>query len=201
MTNHHDPRFSTVDLGGQTFEALDFDHEAVVRRITDEMRAGVAVYYDRRWKLTDVFCRFLLDRRELLRGRTVLAVGAGAGLESVVIGRIADRVIINDLAPASLELAAEQLERNGVEGFEVRLGLLQESDLSGVDLVIGCFVVYNEATRDAMAELLERAASLDVPVILANENVGSFFREVLEGARRPVEDLAALDRGRFVRIA
>lgn len=201
MTSHHGPRYTTVDFAGHTFEALDFDHEAVVRRITEEMRAGVAVYYDRRWKLTDAFCRFLLDRPELLRGRTVLAVGAGAGLESVVIGRIADRVIINDLAPASLELATEQLERNGIEGFEVRLGLLQESDLAGVDLVVGCFVVYDESTRDAMAELLERADSRDVPVILANEDVGSFFREVLEGARRPVEDLAELGRGRFVRIA
>ena len=201
MKSHNGPRYTTVDFGGHTFEALDFDHKAVVRRITEEMRAGVAVYYDRRWKLTDVFCRFLLDRPELLRGRTVLAVGAGAGLETVVIGRIADRVIINDLAPASLELATEQLERNGIEGFEVRLGLLQESNLAGVDLVVGCFVVYDEATRDAMAELIERAASRGVPVILANEDVGSFFREVLEGATQPVEDLAELDRGRFVRIA
>jgi len=194
------PRFVSVDFGDCTFEALNFDHDAVVSRITEEMRAGVAVYYDRRWKLTDAFCRFLLAHPELLSGRTVLVVGAGAGLESVVIGHVAERIIVNDMAPASLELTAEQLERNGVEGFEVRPGLLQESDLEGVDLVVGCFVVYDASTRDAMAELLRRTAARHVPVILANEDVGSFFREVLEGAERAVEELAEMGRGRIVRI-
>ena len=194
-------RFTSVDFDGHGFQALNLDDKGVSGRITEEMSSGVAVYYDRRWKLTDAFCRFLLARPELVTGRTVLAVGAGVGMESVVLGRLADRLIVNDSAPASLELAAEQLERNGVRGFEVRPGLLQESDLTGVDLVVGCFVVYDPSTRDAMAALLERAADRNIPVVLANENVGSFFREVLRGAALPVEDLADLDRGRIVRIA
>lgn len=193
-------RFTSVELEGHTFEALDLDHKGAADRIMDEMRSGVAVFYDTRWGLTNTFCGFLLRYPELVRGRTVLVAGAGVGLEAVVIGRIADRVVINDLAPASLELAAEQLIRNGVAGFDVQHGGFQQCDLTGIDLVVACFVIYDQRTRDAMSELLGRAADQGVPVLLANENVGGYFGEVMEACRVPVEDLVQLERGRIVRV-
>lgn len=192
--------FQTVDLGKRTYQALDLDHPEIVREVTRDMDDGVAVYYDRRWGLTERFCRFLLDRPELVEGRTVLVAGAGVGLEAVVIGSLAGRIIVNDLAPASLTLAARQLEENGVRDFSVDLGLFQDVALDGVDLVIACFVVYNEETRDAMAQLLRRAAKRGAPVILANEDVGSHFREALDGAAGPIATVAEFERGRVVQV-
>ncbi|MEX2470996.1 MAG: hypothetical protein WEA34_02375 [Gemmatimonadota bacterium] len=192
--------FQTVDLGKRTYQALDLDHPEIVRDVTRDMDDGVAVYYDRRWGLTERFCRFVLDRPELVEGRTVLVAGAGVGLEAVVIGSLAGRIIVNDLAPASLRLAARQLEENGVRDFSVDLGLFQDVALDGVDLVIACFVVYNEETRDAMAQLLRRAAGRGTPVILANEDVGSHFREALDGAAGPIETVAEFERGRVVQV-
>lgn len=193
-------RFAPVELAGQTFEALDLDHAGAADRIIEEMRSGVAVYYDTRWQLTGTFCEFLLEHPDLVRGRTVLVAGAGVGLEAVVIGRLAERVVINDMAPASLELAAEQLTRNGVTGFGVQHGGFQQCDLTGIDLVVACFVVYDEGTRDAMSELLERAAAQRIPTLLANEDVGGWFGQVMGACRAPVEDLVQLDRGRIVRV-
>lgn len=194
-----DPRFAAVELDGRAFLALDFDHEAVSARARQEMRSGVDVYWDRRWGLTLDFCRFVLERPELVRGRTVLAAGAGAGLESVVLGSLARRVVVNDLAPVSLELAAEQLRANGVESFEIHHGPMQEAALDGVDLVVACFVVYDEATRDAVAALLDRAGARGIPALLANEDIEGFFDELLAGLDRPVEVLARPGRGRVVR--
>lgn len=193
-------RFTAIEVAGHTFEALDMDRGVAAERIIDEMRSGVAVYYDRRWKLTDAFCAFLLGRPELVRDRVVLVVGAGVGLEAVVVGRIAEHVVINDLAPVSLELAGAQLRRNGVNDFGVQPGGLEECALIGIDTIVACFVVYDDATRDAMSSLLERAADRGVPVLLANEDVGGYFSEVLEGARAPVEDVVRLERGRIVRV-
>ena len=184
-----DPRFVPVEVGGHTFRALDLDHEAVSGRVRDEMRAGVDVYYDRRWALTRAFCRFLLDRPELVRGRTVLAAGAGVGLEAVVLASLARRVILNDRAPVSLELAAEQLRANGIRDFGVEEGLFQEAALEDVELVVACFVVYDEETRDAMVRLLER-----------NEDIEGRFAEVLERVGGPVAELAAPGDGRIVRV-
>lgn len=192
--------FQIVDLGKRTYQALNLDHPEIVREVTRDMDDGVAVYYDRRWGLTERFCRFVLDRPELVDGRTVLVAGAGVGLEAVVIGSLAGRIIVNDLAPASLTLAARQLEENGVRDFSVDLGLFQDVALDGVDLVIACFVVYNGETRDAMAQLLLRAAKRRTPVILANEDVGSYFQEVLDGAAERLETIAEFERGRVVHV-
>lgn len=192
--------FQTVDLGKETYQALDLDHPEIEREVTRDMDDGVAVYYDRRWGLTERFCRFLLDRPEMVEGRKVLVAGAGVGLEAVVIGSLAGRIVVNDLAPASLTLAARQLEANDVMDFDLHRGLFQDADLDGVDLVIACFVVYDEETRDAMAELLRRAAERTIPVILANEEVGSYFQEVLDGAAGKLETIAEFERGRVVQV-
>ncbi len=194
------PPFRAVALGGRTYQALDLDHPEIVREVTRDMDEGIAVYYDRRWGLTERFCRFLLERPALVEGRKVLVAGAGVGLEAVVIASLAGRTVVNDLAPASLTLAARQLEANGLQRFDLDPGLFQDADLDGVDLVIACFVVYNGETRDAMAELLRRAAGRDIPVVLANEDVGSYFQEVLDGAAGSVETMAEFERGRVVRV-
>ncbi len=179
--------FQTVELGERTYQALDLDHPEVVREVTRDVDDGVAVYYDRRWGLTERFCRFLLGRPALVEGRSVLVAGAGVGLEAPVIGSLARRIVVNDLAPASLALAARQLEANDVRDFELHRGFFQNADLDGVDLVIACFVVYDGDTRDAMAELLRHAAERGTPVILANEDLGSYFQEVLDGAAKPID--------------
>lgn len=189
-----------LEVGGRTFQALDLDHPRVQGRITEEVRAGVPVYYDRRWALTGTFCRLLVERPELVAGGRILVAGAGVGLEAVVVGTLADRVVVNDLAPVSLELAAEQLRANGVEGFEVDEGPFQDAELAGVDGVVACFVVYDRATREAMTTLLERAAARGVPALLANEDIGGHFRAVLEDAPAPVAELAELEKGRIVRV-
>lgn len=194
------PPFRPVEIAGRAYQALDLDHPEIVREVTRDMDDGIAVYYDRRWGLTERFCRFLLERPALVEGRTVLVAGAGVGLEAVVIGSLAGRTVVNDLAPASLTLAARQLEANGVRGFDLDRGLFQDADLDGIDLVIACFVVYDAETRDAMAELLRRAAGREIPVVLANEDVGSYFQEVLDGAAGLVETLAEVERGRVVRV-
>ncbi len=195
-----DSHWISVDVAGRTFQALDLDHDRVSRRIREEIRSGVDVYYDRRWSLTGTFCRFLLGRPGLVEGRRVFVAGAGIGLEAVVAGRLAQGVVLNDVAPVALELAAEQLERNGVSDYRVAPGPFQEADLPGVDLVMACFVVYDRRTREAMAGLLERAAEDEVPALLANEDLGGHFSRLLEGLDRPVREMDPAGKGRIVTV-
>lgn len=163
-----------------------------------EIESGVDVYYDRRWSLTRRFCRFLVERPELLEGRHVFVAGAGVGMESVVAGRIAREVTVNDLAPVALQLCVEQLERNGVEDPRVEPGPFQEADLGGVDLVMACFVVYDRATREATGSLLERTGRRGIPVLLANQDLGGHFSALRSRTERTVRDLDPDGEGRFV---
>jgi len=183
-----DPWIPT-EIAGRSFLRLDLDHPDVDGRVIDEIRSGVPVYYDRRWPLTDRFCRFLLERPGRLEGKRVLVAGAGVGMEAVVAGAVAETVVVNDAAPVALELCVEQLEGNGIEAYEVAPGPFQEAELDGVDLVLACWAVYDAGTRRAMATLLERARARGIPALLANADIGGHFSRLLAGIGAPVEEV------------
>lgn len=187
MTETASSPWIPTEIAGRTFQRLDLDHPEVDGRVIDEIRSGVPVYYDRRWPLTHLFCRFLLERPGRLGGKRVLVAGAGVGMEAVVAGALAETVVINDAAPVALELCAEQLEGNGIDAYEIEPGPFQEADLDGVDLVLACWVVYDAGTRRAMATLLERARERGIPALLANADIGGHFSRLLAGTGAPVE--------------
>ena len=77
--------WSTYTLAGHHFQLLNPDHPEVATRVLGDLDAGIAVYYDSRWDLTTQFCRFLLAHPTWVAGRSVLVLGAGVGLETLVI--------------------------------------------------------------------------------------------------------------------
>jgi predicted nicotinamide N-methyase len=146
-----------------------------------EIASGIQVYYDRRWNITEQFCRFLLAEPAWVDGRTVLVLGAGVGLEALVIGRLCQKLYINDLAPVALELCAQQLCQNGITDFACLPGRYEALTFPPVDLLAGCFLVYNQSTAAAMQQLLTRHTP---PVLLMNENMPVLQKLVRETARR-----------------
>jgi len=150
---------------------LDLDHPDVEAAILSEMNSGVDVYYDRRWEVTDVFCRFLISDPVWVANRSVLVIGAGVGLETLVIGRFCKKIILNDMAPVALNLCARQLRKNRIFHFELMPGRFETLDYPMVDIVIGCYLVYNADTARTMAHFLDRCPH---PVLLMNEGVPQF---------------------------
>lgn len=181
-------------VGEETYQVLVLDHPVVEERIVAEMSNGIAVYYDRRWNLTGFFSDWLLSHRDLIAGKRVLALGAGVGLETLVIGRHAAHLYINDLAPVSLELCGEQLLQNGITNFSTVPGRYETLEIPQVDLVVGCFLVYNRDTKAAMTEFVNRFKG---PVLLINETLPD-FRAFLSGLDRPAEMLFSEDAARGV---
>ena len=182
--------FRNLDLDGSTFRQLNLDHPRVEARILEEMSSGVKVYYDRDWPFTRKFCRFLLAHPELLLHRRVLVAGAGLGMETVVAGRFAERLWINDMAPAALELQQLQLQENGIIGVENLDGSFGDLELPpSVDLVMGCFVVYDQETATAMESLLRHTHDRGVPALLADLDIGGHFSRILDRCDGPVRDI------------
>ena len=185
------PLFRDLDLDGSTFRQLNLDHPRVEARILEEMSSGVKVYYDRDWPFTRRFCRFLLAHPHLLLRRRVLVAGAGLGMEAMVAGRLVERLWINDMAPAALELQQLQLRENGIIGVEKLDGSFGDLELPlAVDLVMGCFVVYDQETAAAMESLLRHAHDRGVPSLLADLDIGGHFSRILERCEGPVREIA-----------
>jgi len=61
------------------------------------MDAGVDVYYDRRWEVTSILTDWLEKNHSQYEGKRVLVLGAGVGAETLVLGRLAEKVYLNDL--------------------------------------------------------------------------------------------------------
>ena len=158
-------------------------------RIMDDMDAGVDVYYDRRWAVTERFCRFLLANPTWVTNRSVLVLGAGIGLETLVIGRLCKTLYINDLSPAALALCGCQLRHNGITDFICLAGRYETIRLPPVDLVAGCFLVYNRETATAMRQFLEGCT---VPLLLMNDQMPD-LRALLRETSRPNRSLLPPD--------
>jgi predicted nicotinamide N-methyase len=179
------PLWLSVDIAEHCFRLLNLDHPEISARILSDIDAGTAVYYDRRWSLTDRFCRFLLAEPAWVAGRTVLVLGAGVGLETLVIGRLCDQLYINDLSPVALELCAWQLSQNGMGEVTCLPGRYEHLVLPPVDLLVGCFLVYSRDSASAMRHLLERRTP---PVLLMNDNTAS-LRTLVRRTSRQVRSL------------
>ncbi|MGE3538856.1 MAG: hypothetical protein AB7N91_15670 [Candidatus Tectimicrobiota bacterium] len=183
------PLWQTITLARQRFQLLNLDHPEVDRQIWRDLDAGVPVVYDRRWEVTGRLCRFLLSQPQYIAERSVLILGAGVGLETLVVGRLCRMLYINDLAPQALALCAQQLQHNGISHFTCLPGRFETLHLPPVDLVLGCYVVYNRDTAAAMRHFLARCP---YPVLLSNDNLLN-WQQLLRDIRRPYERLPLAD--------
>ncbi|MGZ0657506.1 methyltransferase domain-containing protein [Coraliomargarita sp. W4R53] len=158
-------------IGQEHFTLMNLEHPKVEARVRSDMEAGIEVYYDRRWSITQVLTDWLLKNMEVFRGKRVLVLGAGVGAEALVLARHAQHVWVNDLAPAALELCAEQLNKNGLHNYTELLGRYETLEFPQVDLVVAGFLIYNKDTLTAMRAFL---ASHQGDVLLINERLKQF---------------------------
>lgn len=186
----------TRTVGTESFELLDLKHPEVEARILGEMDDGIDVYYDRRWGATEIFTRWLLEHPEVVEGKRVLALGVGIGLETLALGRLCGHLYINDLAPVSLDLCAEQLERNGIRNFTKMPGPMEALALPEVDLAVACFLIYEDVTRTAMSAFAEKFPG---EILVANGPLPA-FKEWLAALPRPSETLFQEESAHALRL-
>ncbi|MGJ8655128.1 MAG: hypothetical protein ACSHX6_01655 [Akkermansiaceae bacterium] len=166
-------KYETKEIGGVGYALLDLDQRAVELKVMEDMDAGVDVYYDRRWEVTGLLAEWLEGNHGVYAGKRVLVLGAGVGIETAVLGRLAGSLFINDLSATALELCGGQLRENGVDDFGVLLGRYEEIDLPEVDLIVASFLVYNKETLRAMRAFMEENGC---DFILMNENLPDFMK-------------------------
>ncbi len=186
----------TRTVGTESFELLDLKHPDVEARILGEMDAGIDVYYDRRWGATEIFTRWFLEHPEVVQGKRVLALGVGIGLETLALGRLCGHLYVNDLAPVSLDLCAEQLERNGLRNFTKMPGPMEDLALPEVDLAVACFLIYEDVTRAAVSAFVEKFPG---EILVANGPLPA-FKAWLAALPRPYETLFHVDSAHALRL-
>lgn len=165
------PLFESSTIGSETFALMNLNHPRVEKDIMAEMSTGIDVYYDRRWDATAILTDWLAKNIDLFRDKRVLILGAGIGAETLILGRHASQIWINDLSPTSLALCQEQLEENGITTAISLPGRYEELDLPETDLVVASFLVYNNDTYRAMSSFMDDHQG---DLILVNERLAPF---------------------------
>lgn len=169
--------FKSCLIGSETFSLMDLNHPRVEKEIITEMSRGIKVYYDRRWEITAVLTDWLSQHLDLFRNKRVLVLGAGVGAETLILGRHASHIWINDLSPTALTLCQEQLVENGIQNATSLHGRYEELNLPEVDLVVASFLVYNSDTYRSMSSFM---AQHHGEIILVNEPLAPFPKLLLE---------------------
>lgn len=165
------PLFQSTSIGTETYSFMNLTHPRVEKEIMDEMSRGIEVYYDRRWETTAVLTDWLAQNTTLFENKRVLILGAGIGTETLILGRHASHIWINDLSPTALSLCQEQLLENEITNATSLPGRYEELDLPEVDLVVASFLVYNSDTYRAMSSFMDQHKG---DVILVNERLAPF---------------------------
>ena len=150
------PKWIKKTIGNQIFSALNPEHPDINGLVMDEIDSGIDVYYDQRWPETDLFCRYLLSHPQWLSGRSVLVLGAGMGMETLMAGRQCSKLYVNDYSEVALALTAMQLRENQIHAFELLPGRYENIALPDIDITIGCFLVYNDETLASMQAFMQR---------------------------------------------
>lgn len=168
-------------IGDNLFDLLNFDHPDIQKIILSDIKSGVDVYYDERWNLTETFSQFILENPGWVENKTVMVLGAGIGLETLTIGRLAHKIYLNDLSLTALNLCTRQLIKNGVNNYEVIHGRYESIEMPEVDIIIGCFLVYNAESYNSMKQLVENT---HYPVLLINEHMAAFTKLIKKAERK-----------------
>ena len=149
------PKWIKKTIGDQTFSALNPDHPDVNGPVMDDIDSGIDVYYDQRWPETELFCRYLLTHPHWLSGKSVLVLGAGMGMETLIAGRQCSKLYLNDYSEVALALTAMQLRENNINAFGLLPGRYETIELPDIDIAIGCFLVYNDDTLSSMQTFIQ----------------------------------------------
>ena len=122
------------------------------------------------WAAGAALARVLLDHAELVRGRSVLDVGAGGGVSSLAAAKAgAARVVANDIDPLALGTVRLAAEAQGLE-VETLLGDLTATPelVTGLDIVIAGDLAYEQQEAAQQLGLLRVAARGGAWVLAGN---------------------------------
>jgi len=157
MDDRSDLVEEVVPLRGQDLRLLrPRDSEALLDDAAFEHEEYLP-YWAELWPSSLALARTLAGRA--LRGARTLELGCGLGLASIAAALAGGRVLATDWSPESVEITAENAERNGAPLETLLCSWTEPAPLlarAPWDLVLASDVLYEARNVDVLLELLPR---------------------------------------------
>ncbi|MEM1419653.1 MAG: 50S ribosomal protein L11 methyltransferase [Pseudomonadota bacterium] len=121
------------------------------------------------WAGGQALARWLLDHPRDVAGKTVLAIGAGCGLEAIAAARSgAAESVANDVDPAAIVAAKMNADLNNVQLMLDETNWLNEASLPDADIILAGDVFYEKTLGEQLESRL-RAAQRRGAVVLIGD--------------------------------
>jgi predicted nicotinamide N-methyase len=151
------------------------------------------------WSSGQVLARWIMEYKELIKGRHVLDFGAGSGIVAIAAALSgAGKVLACDIDPVSLEAVKANAALNHVE-IEVS-GDFENACANGFDVILAADVLYDVE----IFPFVKRFPDLASEVILADSRVRDLtlepYRKIGQGVAVTCPDLHEPEEYRQVRI-
>lgn len=161
--------------------------DALIEQISDEefTKDERLPYWAELWPSAIGLATFLVERQELIKGKSVLELGVGLGLTSVILQQLAPkRLLLTDYEQDALEIIKENFHLNHLPAPEAKLLDWRHPDLDGrFDCIVASDVLYEERFFDPLMNLFENFLRAQGKILLAEPNravAQSFFAQLAE---------------------
>ena len=153
-------------------------------------------YWAYPWAGGLALARYLLDRRETVRGRRVLDLGAGGGVVAIAAALAGAReVIAAEVDPYALAALELNVQANGVLVSTV-LGDVTAGPPPAVDLILAGDVFYEEGLAQRVTAFLDRCLGAGLEVLIGDPGRAFLPEERLVVlAEYPTPDFGEIGRG------
>ncbi len=156
--------FETVNVGGMSLEVLQIKNmQQYLDKLIDKTRAGKKItlpLWAKIWP-SCLILGYTLTRFSFSEGCSILEVGAGGAVNSLVLAKLGHEVTVSDIEPFALLFSRINALKNGVADKMTlhRADFTSDTFEEKYDYIIGCEVLYEEASFEPLLVFLSRQLS------------------------------------------
>jgi predicted nicotinamide N-methyase len=139
-------------------------------------------YWSRLWPSGIALAQWLMAEPERVEGRSVLELGAGLGLPSLVAAPYAKHLVISDHIPEALTWMDHNLRALGLENVECQLINWHHHPIPRADVILMSDVGYDPSDFDRLQDLVSKQLETGGSILLAvpERSISVVFIEMLE---------------------
>lgn len=134
----------------------------------DPFAEDLCPYFGILWPASEALAQYLADHPALVRGKTVLELGCGLGLPSIVAASLGGEVIATDFHPDVEEYFQRNCRHSSVTCEYQRLNWREDALERKFDVVIGSDVLYEAKHAREVADGLLRFVKKGGTIILSD---------------------------------
>ncbi|WP_336517217.1 class I SAM-dependent methyltransferase [Pollutibacter soli] len=111
-------------------------------------------FWARIWPAAKALGIYLVENFQVIDNKSVLEVGGGLGIPSIVASGFASEVICTDLYPEGLWICKKNAELNGIGNVSIRVFDWNIDEMPDTDVIIGSDISYDPSQYKRLEKLL-----------------------------------------------